>query len=178
LGADDVILFEDECSLRKTATFTRMWAPKGNQPQIESDSDRSRVNIFGTVNPLEGEVCFQIADRQNADTFQEFLEKLLVRYAEKSKIILILDNARIHHAKKIQEFLTKLDGNTPKIELFFQPPYSPELNVIERLWKYLRKQVTHNTFFKSIKDLIEAVRSFFTKFIKPTQVIKSLCTIF
>ena len=177
MDENEVILFEDECSLKKSATFTHMWAPKGEQPRIETDSDRSRLNIFGTVNPLAGEICYQLVNQQKTDTFQDFLEHLLIRYADKTKIFLVLDNAKIHHAKQIQEFLAGLDENGPQIELLFQPPYSPELNVIERVWKFMRKQVTHNTFFSTMQNLITALQSFFQNFLTPSKTIQSLCKI-
>ncbi len=87
----------------------------------------------------------------NAQTFKIFLQKLLcqanlgnTKEGKRKKILLVLDNARYHHAKMLQPWLEEVSD---LLELFFFPPYSPDLNGIEMLWKKTRRNVTHNRFF-------------------------------
>lgn len=93
----------------------------------------------------------------NAETFRIFLEKLLLeadvgrtKEGKPKKILLVLDNARYHHAKILQAWLEEVSDI---LELFFLPPYSPDLNAIEMLWKKTRRNVTHNRFFESLDQL-------------------------
>ena len=72
---------------------------------------------------------------------------------------MILDNARIHHAKLIQPFL---EENKGRLELVFLPPYSPNLNLIEGLWKWLKETVINNVFLSSVQKINLAVQSFLT----------------
>ena len=78
---------------------------------------------------------------------------MLTQYP-KGKIVIILDNAKIHHAKLIQPFLEKLKN---RLELIFLPPYSPELNLIEGLWGWLKSSVVNNVFFKSWTSIRVAI---------------------
>ena len=84
-----------------------------------------------------------------------------------------LDNARIHHAKLLQPFL---EANKEKLELVFLPPYSPQLNLVEGLWGWLKKSVIYNVFFSSVEEIREAVKSFLVEISKDlTKVVERLC---
>ena len=136
-----MILFEDECSLSNTATLSYSWSIKGKQPMvIQKQKNRERQTLFGCVEPATGIVVAKRADRGNAKTFKRFLIKVMNTYMDK-KIIMVLDNVRYHHAKILQLFL---ENHKERIELIFLPPYSPDLNPMERIWWYMRKKITHN----------------------------------
>ena len=89
------------------------------------------------------------------------------------KIAMVLDNARIHHAKLIQPFL---EENKDRLELVFLPAYSPELNLIEGLWKWLKSAVIYNVFYKHTYEIKRAVDAF-VKHINsvPQEVVDRLC---
>ncbi|MGL5749213.1 MAG: transposase, partial [Paraclostridium sp.] len=90
------------------------------------------------------------------------------------KIVMILDNARIHHAKLIQPFL---EENKSRIELMFLPAYSPELNLIEGLWGWLKSSIINNKFFKSLDGVRISIDSFIDEINKvPTNTLVRLCT--
>jgi len=75
----------------------------------------------------------------------------------KGRIVIILDNARIHHAKLLQPYL---DSIKERLELVFLPPYSPNLNIIEGLWKWLKSEVINNVFFSNVCQIQQSVRGF------------------
>lgn len=82
-----------------------------------------------------------------------------------------MDNYRIHFAKPVQAFLT---AHQDEIELVCLPPYSPKLNPVERFWKHLRRQVTHNHFFQMMERLMEAMTSFFREMAAAPELVRSV----
>jgi transposase len=104
-----------------------------------------------------GQLIILQNEKFNAETFRLFLKKLVNEASvgnkengKKRKILLVLDNAKYHHAKILQPWIESISNI---LELFFLPPYSPDLNAIEMLWKKTRRNVTHNRFFKSLEML-------------------------
>jgi len=89
-------------------------------------------------------------------------------------MIVVLDNARYHHAKAIQPWLNK---HRHVLRLDFLPPYSPELNCIERVWKLTRRLRTHNRYFPTLDCLVEAVFKQFAIWCQPNKTLKRLCAI-
>ena len=85
----------------------------------------------------------------------------------------VLDNVKGHHATMIQEFVEEY----PDIILYFLPPYSPELNAIERVRKLIRKMGTHNRYFPSIGDLVYSLNEQFSTYRTPNDILKRLCAI-
>jgi transposase len=91
----------------------------------------------------------------------------------KGKMVMVLDNARIHHAKLIQPFSNEVKD---RFELMFLPPYSPEFNLIEGLWGWLKSSVINNVFYPSLVRVRIAVQKFIKIInIVPTQKIDRLC---
>lgn len=89
------------------------------------------------------------------------------------KIVMILDNARIHHAKLVQPFLEKVKN---RFSLVFLPPYSPELNLIEGVWGWMKSSVINNVFFQTLSRVSVAVQKFVESINKvSTQIIDRLC---
>ena len=173
LDPSDVVLFQDEASVQFSPTITRTWSLKGQQPEVFTSSSRLRQHLIGVVDPKRGKVHMAFSDGLKTTQFQHFLEGLLYRYRIAGKILIVLDNARVHHAKALQPFL---QVNKEKLELLFLPPYSPELNPMEWFWKFLRKQVTHNTFFDAFKKFKGAIAKFVMKHKRSSKEIKTRCS--
>ena len=148
----------------------RMWSPKGRQPRVISASTRQKVGFFGAINVKTGQLLTQKASGFNSDTFGEFLPYLLER--TEGKLLLILDNARWHKPRDLKKFFFK---NRDRLVRVFLPPYSPELNPIERVWRITRRQVTHNRYFGTVEDLEGALASHFAKWDNPNKALRVLC---
>jgi len=147
-----VVIFEDEASISNTATVSYDWAEKGSQPKIcQPQRKKERRTVFGCVCPDDGTLVTSIADRGNTSTFFSFLVKIVKRF-EGKKVYVLLDNVRFHHAKRLKNILEKYKH---KIELIFLPPYSPDLNPVERVWWLMRKKVTHNRWVQSMQKRID-----------------------
>jgi len=130
------------------------------------------VKLIGILNYSTGTVYCEEHERYDAKVFLEFLKSTLRQYPE-GKIVMILDNAKIHHAKLVQPYLNKMKD---RIELMFLPPYSPELNLIEGLWGWLKSSVINNVFFQTLSKVSIAVQKFIRCINKvPTQIIDRLC---
>lgn len=130
--------------------------------------------LFGAVSSNTGEMVTMDATIFNAETFLQFLQKVIRSKKRGKRIILILDNARYHHATMIQPWLTK---NRDKIQLLFLPPYSPDLNNIERVWKMTRRVCTHNRYFASMDELLKIVKQQMEIWSKPNETLRKLCCI-
>jgi transposase len=167
-------LFEDEFSLSNTATLAYTWAPVGKQPVIACKQvKRERVTGLGSVNPLTGELIVNFQQKGNYRSFKKHLKNILRRYREKDQIIMYVDNVRFHHAKLLKSFL----DFHPKLEIRYLPPYSPDLNPVERVWWYMRKYITHNRYVVSIKERIAKFWRLFSHTLKPNPILKTICVI-
>ena len=173
LGPEDIVLFQDEASIQFSPTITRMWSLKGYQPEVFTYGGRLRQHLIGAVDPIEGKVHVAFSDTLKADQFQHFLEGFLTRYPKAVKLITVLDNARAHHSKELEPFLEMYKD---RLELLFLPPYSPDLNPMEWFWKFLRKKITHNTFFGNFKDFQRALIKFIVKHKSSSPEIKTRCS--
>ena len=161
---------EDEVHFQRHTTLTRMWSLKGKQPHVISASTRQKVGLFGAINLKTGRLLTKETSVFNADTFGDFLIYLLEK--SEGKLFLILDNVSWHKARDLQKFFFK---NRYRLVRIFLPPYSPELNPIERVWRITRRQATHNRYFESIEELEAALMPCFTKWEQPNNALKVLC---
>ena len=138
-----------------------------------SPPGREKTGYFGLVNLTTGRLITENADQFDQSSFKDFLETVLFFTREYKKVIVMLDNAKWHHAKRIQAFVQK---HSDRLELLFLPPYSPELNPIERVWKLTRKRITHNRYFCTMSDMIcDLMTQFFWWNTTPNETLRTLC---
>ena len=168
------LLFYDEAFFGRESTVTRGWYPRGLNAEVQCPITFEKVGTCGAVNPGNGCLYSLTFDGFNSDTFIYYLKWLLKAFKTKKKIVLILDNASSHKSHKVKEFVAK---HKRRLELLYLPPYSPELNPIERVWKHLRYHVTHNVYFETLQLLEDAVIAYLKKYAKPNDSLKSLCCI-
>lgn len=156
LKKDEVILHMDGVHPQHNTTCTRAWIQKGEVKEIKSNTGRQRININGAYNPHNGDIILHEDTTINADAIIKTLKKIENFYPNKSRIYIILDNARYYYNKKVQEYLL-----SSRIKFWFLPPYSPNLNLIERLWKYLRKHTINNQYYEAFDEFRAAIFKFF-----------------
>ena len=153
-----------------------MWVPpEDKDPVVIHAPTRKSISCFGAVNLRTGKFVRSVSAKFDAKTFEAFLKKLLRHRSRGKKMVLILDNARYHHAKLLPPLLRKHRNN---LALLFLPPYSPQLAPIERVWKLTRRLATHNRYFASLNDLLIAVELCFDRWQKPNSVLRRLCGIY
>lgn len=152
-----------------------MWVPpEDKDPVLIHAPTRKSMACFGAVSLHTGKFIRSISSKFDAQTFEAFLKKLLRHRSRGKKMVIILDNARYHHAKLLSPWLHQ---HRKDLALLFLPPYSPQLAPIERIWKLARRLATHNRYFANLEDVSIAVESCFDQWQKPNSVLRRLCGI-
>lgn len=165
-------MFEDESMIRDYQAISKTWFPVGQQRIIPTYGKHHGAKLVGILNYETGAVYVEEHDKYDAQVFLSFLQNILKKYPN-GKIVMILDNAKIHHAILLKEFL---EENKSRLTLMFLPPYSPALNMIEELWGWLKVSVINNCFFKNLYEIKLAVRGFISWInLNPSKVIQRLC---
>jgi transposase len=155
LISEEVILFMDGVHPQHNTACTRAWVKKGETKEVKSNTGRARLTWNGVYNPKNQDVLLHESKTINAEEVLVFLKKIEHFYPEKQKIHVILDNARYYRNQKVTEYL-----QTSRIEFLFLPPYSPNLNLIERLWKFMRKKVINNRYYEKFSEFKKALMDF------------------
>ncbi|MFX3625121.1 MAG: IS630 family transposase [Ectobacillus sp.] len=151
-----IFLYEDETHIRDYQALHATWAPVGQQKKVQTQGHHAKLTLFGAVNAHNGEVLCMESTKCDAASFLQFLQYVLEQHKNRY-VIMALDNARIHHAKLIQPFLKE---NRERLMLLFLPPYSPNLNLLERIWKWLKECVIANRYHATQADIRASVLSF------------------
>jgi transposase len=125
------------------------------------------------VNPISGQIVISFAEKGNSATFKKHLKKVIKSLPDE-KLIIVLDNVRYHHAKKLKPFL---EQNRERLELMFLPPYSPDLNPIERVWWFMRKKITHNRYLHTLKARKAKFWMMFSHYLYPNDDLKNICVL-
>ena len=164
-------MFEDESMIRDYQAIQRTWFEKGKQRVIKTTGKHRGVKLLATVDYCTGQVVWQENEEYTAQTFLTFLKKVLEVYPT-GTISMILDNARIHHAKLLQDFLS----DNKRLTLVFLPAYSPQLNVVEGLWKWLKSDVVNNVFYHTVAEIRKNVHAFMESIMKDrSKIVDRLC---
>lgn len=155
------LYYADEMDLALLPTISGCWMRSGQQRQVDTPGQNQSHYVFGAVNAVTGELVWVVWERKNNVGFREMLKAVLAAHANDTrKVVIVLDNFRIHKAKAVAEMLRKFKS---QLRLYFLPTYSPQLNPIERLWRHCRRNVTDNTFFRSMTRLLAAIQAFLTE---------------
>jgi transposase len=149
------IWFEDEAGVRSDAHAGTTWAPRGHTPVVSSTGARFGINIISAVSQ-RGDFRFMCVEgRVNASVFLEFLRRLV--HNAPCKVFLIVDGHPVHKAKMVRDYVAAVSD---WLELFFLPPYAPELNPDELVWNDLKNHAIGRQSIKGPDQLKRAVISF------------------
>jgi transposase len=152
-----------------------MWIPpEVEDPVVFHHPTRKSVGYFGAVRLRDGKFLFHREPaRFDAMTTWNFL-RTLRRCSSRAgrSVVVIADNAKYHHARLHADWRAE---QSPEFQLSYLPPYSPELNPIERVWKLTRRLCLHNRYFPTLDEVVEAVESRFAAWEKPNESLRKLC---
>ena len=170
MSKDDSMFFMDGAHPQHNTYIAKGWIKKGEEKEIKTNTRYHRININGAVDIDNLETIVSYAKRLDEESTLDFLEKLR-RKRPKGYIYLVLDNAGYYDSYRVKEYAKSM-----AIELLFLPPYSPNLNIIERLWKYFNKIVLYNKYFETFEAFTKACKKFFQN-MKPHKVaLRTLLT--
>jgi transposase len=149
------IFFGDAAHMRSDRHAGRTWGKKGETPVVLSTGARYSMSLISAITS-RGHMRFMIKEKGgvNSDVFIEFLKRLMV--GSKNKIFLIVDNGPAHVSKKTKAFVARLGG---RLRLFYLPPYSPERNPDELVWKHLKADTVGRSMITSFNDFRNKVKS-------------------
>lgn len=154
---DEPILFMDAMHPTQATKVSCGWIKKGQDKAIETTGSRTRLNLVGAVNLNSiGSALVKRFDKVNSETIQEFLTELRQNESNDKTIHLVLDGAGYHRSQAVKDKAVALN-----IKLHYLPPYSPNLNPIERLWKVMNEHVRNNRYFATAKEFREKIDEFF-----------------
>jgi len=154
--ANEPILFIDAVHPTMATKISRGWFRRGEDKLIFTSASRTRLNIVGAIELSTMKVISNSYDTVNGASIISFLDTVKSNYPTAPKFHIILDQSGYHRSYELSEYAEK-----NKFELHFLPPYSPNLNPIERLWKVMNEWVRNNYFFKSAKEFKMRILDFF-----------------
>ena len=131
------------------------WIERGTTKELPAHPGRRRVNVHGALDIETDQIIALCEETLNADSFIRFLKELESINPEAARIHIVLDNARYHRNKKVKEYLQQ-----SRIELHFLPPYSPNLNLIERVWGFTKRTLIYNQYFDDYHQFKESIIHF------------------
>ena len=139
-------MFQDEAGFGRINKPKYCWCRKGIRPSVPCHHIREYRYVYGAVEPLTGESSFLILPYCNTECMNVFLEHLSASYPD-DMIVLVCDGAAWHKSGGLKRFAN--------IELMFIPPYTPEMNPIEQIWKELRARGFHNKVFQTLEKVVD-----------------------
>jgi transposase len=148
LGRRVRLMFQDEGRFGLLGTPRRCWAPRGTRPIVGARLERKFSYAFAAVSPHDGVMDSLLLPWVNAETMSLFLDIVAQRHADEY-VVMVMDQAGWHIAGELVV--------PDNIHLVFLPPYSPELNPAEHLWKALREDYFANTVFPSLGAVEDAL---------------------
>jgi transposase len=150
------ILFLDGVHPTMATKASYGWTKKGTRKAIGTSASRTRLNIVGAINLSAMDTVIRDFPTINSGYMAAFFGELRAQYASAGKIHVILDNGPYNTSRETREAAEKHG-----IVLHFLPPYSPNLNPIERLWKLMNEYARNNKYFRSVKEFKNSVFQFF-----------------
>ena len=170
-GKEDPIYFADATHPQHNSIPFYGWIKKGKDKELKANCGRQRLNINGAINLETLESTVRFYETINAQSALDLFSKLEAKHPAAKTIYVIVDNARYYRSRLLRQAL-----KGTKIKLVFLPPYSPNLNLIERYWKFFKKKVLNNRYYKTFAEFKRACESFFRKRKKYLPELLSLLT--
>lgn len=151
------VFYVDEADIDLNPRIGPCYMKRGRQLVVLTPGKNEKRYVAGALNARTGRVIHTFSRSKNSDLYISLLDRLKAAYRRAEKLHLILDNCIIHKSRRTLAWLKQFGS---RIEPHFLPPYSPEHNVIERLWKQMHDHVTRNHRHATMQDLICAIEQF------------------
>ena len=170
------VWFQDEARIGQKNTLTRVWGQTGSRPAAPKDLGFASAYVFGAVCPVEGEAAALIMPVCNTAAMNHHLSEISSQVAaprfREGRLCPCRGDPRSCRVAPKPGLV--VPGNITLLEL---PPYSPELNPVERIWHYLRSHWLANSVFISLADIMDACEMAWNRFATNHGLIRSLCAV-
>lgn len=157
-GQKNPIYFADATHPQHNSIPAYGWIKTGQEKDLKANCGRQRLNINGAINLETWEPMVRFYATINAQSAMDLFARLEARHPRAKVIYVIVDNARYYRSRVLKKAL-----KGTKIKLIFLPPYSPNLNLIERFWKFFKKKVLNNRYYETFAEFERACKNFFRK---------------
>ena len=168
---EDRIYFMDATHPHHNPIAGYGWIKRGQDHEIRSNTGRQRLNINGVIDCSDLSAIVRYDDTINAQSTIKLFQQIEAQNPQAARIHIICDNARYYHAQLVKDYLSN-----SKIELVFLPPYAPNLNLIERFWKFFKKSVLYGRYYETFDQFKTACDQFFTHVDQHHTALRSLLT--
>lgn len=169
LEEKDAIFYVDGVHPQHNSKPSYAWFKKGSPAVLKANTGRQRINLNGALNAKTFQVVVREDHSINAQSTINLFKQIEKSCPDAKRIIAVCDNATYYRSQVVTDYL-----KSSKIEIKFLPPYSPNLNLIERLWRFLNKKVRDNRYYEKFSEFKEAVMAFFEKIPKFFDELKTL----
>jgi transposase len=161
----------DEATVRRHPTLTAQWCLRDDVPEVPMGDDHTKVHVYGAVAPLTGRSHYHVSSELGKGEFAQFLRHLLAYHSGK-RLLVMHDRGEQQKGAPVEAIIREAGGR-----LMLKPPpaYSPELNPQARIWKWLRRAVTHHHGFATLHEPIEAIRHVFRYLAGVQDQVRRLC---
>ncbi len=163
------VYFLDSTHPRHCPVMGYGWIKKGHDKFIPCNTGRTHLNINGAVNVGNLDVITRQSETVDKHAICEILKAIKLKNQNNSKIYVILDNAAYNRSQKVKETAKSLG-----IRLKYLPPYSPNLNLAERLWRFFREEVLSMKYYEDLDIFSKASSNFFRGIRKHKKELESL----
>jgi transposase len=165
------VYFLDAAHMLHTAIPSQGWIKRGHSIQLKTNSGRNRLNILGAYSPDDRDLI-SLEGRESCDAERVIQLLRKIRAANPGKrLLVVLDNASYHHTPGVKQVAAAL-----RIKLLYLPPYSPNLNLIERFWKFLKRKVARNRYYATFAEFRTAVQNILNNIAAYSDELASLLT--
>lgn len=144
----------DETSLSLQPPLRACWMPRGQQTCIPAGLRETRCSLFGVYDWAEDTVLTMPAEKQNSETFNTFLDHVLVTCHPADTVVWVMDNAAWHHSAATRAALSLFEE---RVQFIYLPAYCSHLNPIERFWRHLKDQATANKLYLDLATLLDKI---------------------
>lgn len=157
-GENDPVYFADATHPHHNSVPSHGWIKKGERKELKANCGRDRVNINGAIDVETLEPVTGFYDTINAQATIDLCKKIEAKHPKANVIYMIVDNARYYRSKLLKQYESR-----SKIKFIYLPPYSPNLNLIERYWRFFKQKVVNNIYYETFEQFVQACKSFFRK---------------
>ncbi len=166
------LYYADEMDVALLPTISGRWMRQGQQTQVNTPGQNAKQYVFGAVNSVTGALVWVPWPNKNNVGFRQLLRQVVAHHHQTPmKIVIVVDNFRIHKAKAVQAWLR---AHRAQLRLYFLPTYSPRLNPIERVWRHFRRNVTDNFYFRTLPRLMAAAQAFLAELARSPAIVLSI----